>query len=279
MQITATKPIKLLALDMDGTVLLEDKTISPRVQAAIVAAQEKGVLIVPATGRAANGIPQAFLDLVHPRYAITANGARLVNLKTGETLQETLIPQDLALIAHDILHKYDCVLDLFHDGKGYSTQENLALHDKWLPKNLLEYVHITRILVDDLRTFVEQHPEGIEKWTMFFDDDTQRIAAWQEVLPFGFEVVSSLPRNMELCAPGVNKGKGLALLATQLGIPLAQTMACGDGGNDLAMIETAGIGVAMENGMEEVKAVAQYITKSNQQDGVAVAIERFILAE
>lgn len=271
-----TPPIKLIVLDMDGTVLTEEKVISPRVAAAIATATQQGVHVIPATGRAAIGIPEAFLQVAKPRYAITANGARVLDLQTGETLLEQLIPQNLALVGFDALQKYDCVLDLFQNGKGYSTLANLELNKTLLPENLLEYVRSSRVLVDDLRAFTETQTQGVEKWTMFFRDDAQRDAAWAEMQALGFEVVSSLPRNMELSAPGVNKGKGLALLAELLGIPLSQTMACGDGGNDIAMVEMAGIGVAMENGMDAVKAVANFVAPSNENDGVAVAIERFV---
>ncbi len=270
-------PIRLIALDMDGTALLEDKTVSPRVQAAITAAIAMGVDVIPATGRAADGVPSQFLQVAHSRYAITANGARVIDLQTGETLLEQLMPQSLALKAFDALQKYDCVLDLFQGGKGYSTKANLALHDKWLPENLRAYVHASRMLVEDLRAFVETQTQGVEKWTMFFSDDAQRIAAWQEMEALGFTPVSSLPRNMELNAPGVSKGNGLILLAERLGLSVAQTMACGDGGNDLAMVELAGVGVAMENGMDEVKAIATFVAPSNEADGVAVAIEKFVL--
>ncbi|MFI3168706.1 MAG: HAD family hydrolase [Faecalibacterium sp.] len=272
-----TNPIRLLALDMDGTVLLEDKTISPRVQTAISAAVANGVDVVPATGRAAVGIPEAFLSVAKSHYAITANGARVVNLQTGETMLEELIPQDLALIAFDALQKYDCVLDLFQNGKGYSTPANVRLNDRLLPENLREYVSNSRVIIDDMRAFVETQTQGIEKWTMFFGTETERLAAWDEMKALGFEVVSSLPRNMELSAPGVSKGNGLVLLAKLLNLPLSQTMACGDGGNDLTMIAMAGVGVAMENGMDEVKAAADFIAPSNEADGVALAIEHFIL--
>lgn len=270
-------PIKLIALDMDGTVLLENKTISPRVAAALSAAVAQGVQVIAATGRAADGIPDEFLQVAKSRYAITANGARVVDLQTGEVLLEHLIPQNLALTAFDALQKYECVLDLFQNGKGYSTKANFALHDKWLPENLRAYVHASRVLVDDLRAFVETQTQGVEKWTMFFADDAQRLAAWEEMQALGFETVSSLPRNMELNAHGVTKGSAMVQLAEKLGLALCQTMACGDGGNDLAMVEAAGIGVAMENSMDEVKAVADFVAPSNENDGVAAAIERFVL--
>ncbi len=270
-------PIKLIALDMDGTVLLEDKTISPRVHAAITAAVAKGVMIIPATGRAAQGVPAAFLEVAKPRYAITANGARVVDLQTGETMQESLIPTDLALAAYDALQKYDCMLDLFQHGKGYSCPKSARLRERLLPENLRDYVRRTRTEVPNLRDFVETQADGVEKWTMFFADETARMAAWNEMNALGFEAVSSLPRNMELNAPGVSKGSALAQLAQIIHLPLAQVMACGDGGNDLEMVKTAGFGVAMANGTADVKAVAQYITDTNENDGVALAIEQFVL--
>ncbi len=273
---TPQQPIRLLALDMDGTVLLENKTISPRVLAAIAAAAAQGVVIIPATGRAASGIPAEFLQAAKSRYAITANGARLVDLQTGACLKQWLIPLPLALDAFDRLQKYDCVLDLLHNGVAYTTPQNLVLNETILPENLRDYVRNNRVLVDDMRAYVETQVDGIEKWSMYFRHDADRLVAWDEMQALGFEVVSSLPRNMELNAPGVHKGTCLATLSELLDIPVAQMMACGDGGNDLGMIAAAGFGVAMANALPEVKAVAQYVTASNEEDGVALAIEQFI---
>ncbi len=276
-QIIQHPPIQLLALDMDGTVLREDKTIAPRVQKALADAVAQGVEVVPATGRNAMGIPAEFLKAAQSRYAITANGARLVDLQTGACLGQWLIPCALALQAFDLLQKYDCVLDLFHNGTAYTTAHNLLLNEEILPENLRTYARNNRTVVPDLRAYVATQLDGIEKWSMYFRHDAERSMAWEEMQALGLEVVSSMPRNMELNAPGVEKGRCLAALCAQLGIPLAQCMACGDGGNDMGMIEQAGLGVAMQNAQSSLKAVAQYVTDSNEDDGVAHAIERFIL--
>ncbi len=269
--------IKLIALDMDGTVLTDEKTVSARTIAAVRAAQAKGVHVVPATGRAATGIPPAFMEIGGMRYSITANGARVLDLETGECLAEKLIPLPLALAAFEVLSGYDCVLDAFQDGKAYSTPENIAVAQEVFPPVLRAYVKATRTVIPDMRAFIETQTQGIEKWTMFFREDAARDEAWAKMEAMGFEVVSSMPKNMELSAPGVHKGSGLRHLAGVLGIPLAQVMACGDGGNDTAMLSTAGLGVAMGNAEPDVLAVADYVTASNEEDGVAKAIEKFVL--
>ncbi len=268
--------IKIIAIDMDGTLLNEEKQISQNNINALKKAIEKGIEIVPATGRAGNGIPQQLLDL-NPTYAITANGARVVNLKTGECIFEKLLPQDMALKAYDALIKYDLVLDLFQNGVGISTTANMEISKELLPEGIFKYVNSTRILVDDLRAFVAEQKNGIEKWTMFFRDETQRDEAWREMQQIGLLPVSSLPRNMELSHPETSKGVALEIVAKVCGVAMSQTMAIGDGGNDLEMVEMAGIGVAMENGMENVKAIADFCTDTNDNDGVAKAIEKFAL--
>jgi hypothetical protein len=272
-----TAPIRLIALDMDGTVLDDNKVLTEHTAAVLRAAIAQGVHIVPATGRAANGIPKELLAIPGVRYAITANGARIQDLATGETLCERYIPRDVALDAYDRLMHYDCLVDIFQDGLGYTTPQNLARGEEFIPLNLRLYVNHSRQSIDDMRSFIAAQENGLEKFTLFFRDENERRRAWAEMKQLSLEVVSSLERNMELNAHNVNKGQGLLLLAEQLGLPVDSLMACGDGGNDLEMIKAAGLGVAMGNAFEEVKAAANFITRTNNEDGVAYAIEKFVL--
>ncbi|MGN0706690.1 MAG: Cof-type HAD-IIB family hydrolase [Faecalibacterium sp.] len=270
-------PIRLIALDLDGTLLNDRKELTEGNIRALTAAAQKGVWIVPATGRTASGVPAALRALPGVRYAITANGARMVDLSTGKALRELYIPRPLALETYDRLRKYDCTVDLFQDGQGYTTEENLAQIETFVPENLRPYVRGTRKVLPDLRAFVDAQAHGLEKYTIFFQEEAERRRAWAEMEALGLEVVSSLPLNMELNAAGVNKGAGLLALAQVLELPAASLMACGDGGNDIAMLRAAGLGVAMENAFPEVRAAADYITRSNNEDGVAWAIQRFVL--
>lgn len=270
-------PIRLVALDLDGTTLNDRKQITPRTRAALLAALEQGVVVVPATGRTVTGISPQLLALPGVRYAITSNGARVQDLAAGQTLAAVNIPTELALKAHDLLRQYDCTVDLFQDGQGYCTRHSLDNYTRLAPANLLPYLRSSRILVPDLRAVIAAQPDGVEKLTTLFAREDERQAAWAQMEALGLAAVSSLPRNMELNAAGVNKGAGLLLLAQHLGIDPAQTMACGDGGNDIPMLRAAGIGVAMANAFEPVKAAADLITASNEEDGVAQAIERLVL--
>ena len=120
----------------------------------------------------------------------------------------------------------------------------------------------------------------MDKVQGLFADMKEREQAWQELKQFdSLELVGSLKYNIEINAAGVNKGKGLLELGEILGISREEIMAFGDGDNDIAMLREVGFGVAMENADEEVKAVADYVTGSNDEDGVAKAIARFVLGE
>ena len=272
-----TSPIRLIAVDLDGTVLNDSKQLTPRTAAALAAAGAQGVEIVPATGRTAAGLPAALLALPGVHYAITSNGARMIDLASGRAVRELYIPRDKALAAWDILCGYECMVDLFQDGQGYTTAANRAAAGRYVPDNLREYVLRTRRILPDLRAFIAAQERGIEKLTLFFLDEGERQRAWAAVAALGLDVVSSLPLNMEINAPGVNKGAGLLALADRLGLPAASLMAFGDGGNDTAMVAAAGLGVAMANAFPEVKAAARHITASNNEDGVALAVETFVL--
>ena len=273
-----TSAIRLIAVDLDGTVLNDRKQLTPRTAAALTEAAARGVEIVPATGRTAAGLPAELLALPGVHYAITSNGARTADLASGSAIRNYL-PLDKALAAFDVLARYDCMADLFQDGKGYTTAANRAAAYRFVPDNLRDYVLRTRTPLPDLRAFIASQERGIEKLTIFFLDEAERQRAWAEVAALGVDVVSSLPLNMEINAAGVNKGAGLLALAEQLGLPASALMACGDGGNDTAMVAAAGLGVAMANAFPEVKAAARYVTASNNEDGVARAVETFVLGK
>ena len=167
-------PIRLIALDLDGTLLNDRKELTPRTIRALTAAGQRGVWIVPATGRTATGIPAELLTLPGVRYAITANGARMIDLETGTALRELYIPRPLALEAYDRLMHYDCVVDLFQDGQGYTTAENLARVEGFVPENLRMYVRGTRETLADMRAFVAAQSRGLEKYTIFFREEAER---------------------------------------------------------------------------------------------------------
>lgn len=271
--------IRLVALDLDGTVFNDQKEITPRTLAAIRTACAQGVAVLPATGRTASGIPAAFTAIPGVRYALTSNGASVVDLTTGGQLVNQPFKTEDALKIYDILAKGAGMMSIFIGGESYTTHENTVRHIDMVPDNLRSYFLTTRIEVDDMHATMQAHAHEIEKFSMIYRSEAERDVAWREIEETcpGMELTSSLPRNMEINAPGVTKGSGLLALAAHLGLTRAQTMAVGDSGNDRAMLEAAGLGVAMGNATEDIKEIADAVTEDNNHDGVAAAIEKYVL--
>ena len=213
--------IRLVALDLDGTVFNDKKEITPRTLAAIRTACERGVAVLPATGRTASGVPEAFTAIPGVRYALTSNGASVVDLQTGEQLVNQPFKTEDALKIYDILAGGAGMMSIFIGGKSYTTRENAEQHMDMVPENLRTYFRTTRLEVADMHKTLRDHAHEIEKYSMLYATEAERDAAWHEVLAAcpGMELTSSLPCNMEINAPGVTKGSGLMALARTLAHP------------------------------------------------------------
>ena len=160
----------------------------------------------------------------------------------------------------------------------YNKLHNEHLSEYNVSGHLLKLVNDTRLPVDDLKKHLKENPLGIEKINAFFDNMKERSAAIKELTEKNIASVSSaLDNNIELNQFGCDKGDGLKHLAKCLGLTMDEVMACGDAGNDTMMIKAAGTGVVMGNGREELKAIADFVTKTNDEDGVAYAIEKLVL--
>lgn len=273
--------IRLVALDLDGTLFNSQKVITPRTLSALAAALKKGVFVVPATGRPVVGLPRPLLALDGLRYALTSNGARVWDLEEQRAVAEFLMEKPQVEAALRVLEGYDCITDLFVDGQRMSIASQFERLERIIPPAMLDYMRSTRNEIPDIYAWLAQSARLPEKVSITFSELDARNEAWRrlDALGLGLELSSSLPKNLEVNAPGVTKGKGLAALAAHLGLAQGQLMACGDSGNDLAMLKTAGLGVAMGNAEEAIKAAAGYITASNDEDGVALAVEKFVLGK
>lgn len=269
--------IKVIGIDMDGTLLKDDKTISEFTESVLKKAIEQGIHILPATGRVKIGIPECIRNIEGIRYGICSNGASVLDLETGEELYSCRISHEDAMKMVDIMEEYDTIYDAYIDGKGYSDRrfyDNLEQYK--IEPEIMKMYHKTRTSVPSLREFMKEGFQQVEKFNMFFAEPEQRIHAMDKLskLPF-VKITSSLYNNIEINAPDCNKGTALLGFAAKFGYRKEQVMACGDGSNDYEMILMSGVGVAMENGLDNIKEIADYITVSNEQDGVAKAIEHF----
>ena len=271
--------IRILGLDLDGTVFDDHKQISPRTLDAMQAAIQRGVVVLPATGRPVSGVPEQFLHMPGVRYALTSNGATVTELATGRRIVELTFDADAAMQIYDILRPFDCAMSIFIDGQSYTSTDNFDRMQELSPPALRPYLRDSRIAVDDIHALMRQHAHGIEKFSILYPTEEVRDAAWQAVAAAcpELEIASSIERNMELNVPGVSKGPGLMALARRLGLTRNQVMAVGDSGNDRTMVELAGLGVAMGNATPEIQQVADVITADNNHDGVAEAIEKYVL--
>lgn len=269
--------IKLVGLDIDGTLLNSAGRLTPRTKAAIVAALQKGCRVIPATGRPFSGLPAAFTGIPGVDWAVTANGATVFSLPEGRVWHKRWLPAAAWFEVWQATDRFDRVMDLFVDGSGYNSAAVLAAAEDWAPPGMAEYMRFSRRPVQDVYALAETLPE-IEKTNLFFKDPAQRAEAWAMLEADGrFEVCTSSQNGIELSAKGATKAAGLLGLAEHLGLDAGQVMACGDSGNDIPMLRAAGVGVAMGNASQQVKAHAAYVTDTNDRDGVAKALERFVL--
>lgn len=271
--------IRLIALDLDGTTMDPKNRLNEETKQALFEAMEQGVWVVPTTGRMLTGIPKEIMALPNIRYVLTSNGAVVNDVATNQVIYQRSMTFDVAEKVLRTLQKYDGSIDLYYGGNSYNTEESInRLGDFGVIPERVQYMRETRILVPDLLDHLNDWGKPIEKYNMIFGEEEQRQMAWKELEQWPeIQLTTSLGNNLEVNCAGANKGDGLAHLCSHLGLDASQVMAVGDGGNDMEMIRFAGLGVAMENALPEVKECADYITKSNAENGVAHAIQRFVL--
>ena len=270
--------IKMIGLDLDGTLLNDKKELTPYTRQVMEEAIRQGVTVLVATGRPWMGVPEFLKSFPGMDYALTSNGARIVRTQDGSVLMEQLLSRDKAKKILEICAKYDTLQEVYFDGQGYAEAEKMLHVERYHHNpNMWEYIRTTRIPTEDIFGLVDRESRSLDKVQALFADLDERARAWKELETLEeVEIVGSLKYNIEVNAAGVNKGSGLVELGKRLGIEREEIMAFGDGDNDEPMLREAGFGVAMANAEEKVKATADYITGSNEEDGVAKAIERFV---
>lgn len=273
--------IKIIALDLDGTMLTSQKTVSEGTKEAFRLATEKGINIVPSTGRGITGIPAAVRELPYVRYAITVNGAAVWDLAEGRCLVHTFFDKEQVKELWAILSGLGTMIDAAIDGvammeTGYYGQ----IPDYYTDPNKVRAYRATRRPVEDLYIKVADPAGNVEKFDLYAKpSEMYRLGEARKALahlPY-VKITSSYENNIEINAVGADKGTALLELARKLGYTREQTMAFGDGENDISMLQAAGVGVAMGNAADEVKAAADRVTISNDDDGVAYAIRKWCL--
>ena len=275
--------VKLIALDLDGTLFNHDGIITPATIAELNRASKQGVYTVISTGRPFNGLPFEQIKGTEIKYALTTNGASVYRIADKKCLYENAMDLELIRPILDWILSREIHIDLYIDGEGFTPircRENL--HRLAVPDSLRRYMIATRTPVSDLLAYVSDCGKTIQKINLnFYAQPDGTFLYREETLAFlkslsTIEVVCGGFNNFEISKAGVTKATGLQALTAHLGVTMEETMAVGDSENDFSMINAAGIGVAMGNASDDVKSIADFITTSNEEDGVGEAIKRFI---
>ena len=270
--------IRIIALDLDGTLLDSNKNLSEANRAALAAAAAKGILVVPTTGRFFGMMPPAVRDLPFVRYAITVNGAQVYDRETDTAIVREELPLDKALAIMRYLDGFDVIYDCYQDNWGRMTK---AMQDK--AEEYAQDPHYVKMIREfrkpypDLKEYLAGNGRDVQKIMLFARDPAVRDRILSDIRTRfdGLAVSTSTFNNLEINTATAHKGRAIERFAAHFGWTLANCMAFGDGLNDLSMVKMAGTGVAMANAAPEVLAAADYVTLSNDADGVAAALRHF----
>lgn len=267
--------IKLIASDLDGTLLTDKKEITPFTREILQKAAEQGIWFVPATGRAFSSIPGEVLTLPKTEYLITSNGAAIYSISKKKRIYERLLQREAVEKVLKLPIPPEAALEAFVEGVPYSSEEYiLHAEDYGATEYGAEYVRKTRKGVPDIRAFVKEHAGKLDSLSFVCADKEKKEAlrrCLEQEVP-GVYVTSSVPHMLEIGNEDAGKGKTLKYLLKFLGISSKEAMAFGDADNDIDMLKEAACGIAMENGTESCKQAAFSITGTNNEDGVARAI-------
>lgn len=272
--------IRLIALDMDGTCMNSSSQVTPYTRRVIQALSDRGYLVVPATGRGFYGLREDILGVTGIRYVISANGAVVTDGQEKTRIWERLIPKDTAAqFVKDLLGEANCIY--LHRNDEKSTHV-FGCVDKKLYTNTFrkaDWPTEEDILGAELYDFIKNDGRDVIKLGLWFD----RCKSFSDYEPYIQAHYASLncfrvsECSLELTNGQASKGNALRFLCEYLGIDRSQVCAIGDQGNDISMLQYAGIGAAMGNASDEVKKAADHVAGLNDEDGAAVFLERTFL--
>ena len=273
---------KLIAFDLDSTLLDDYKKISQENIIALEKAASNNILTVPASGRLFPYIPSELKDKPYSHYFILNNGGYIYDSVNDINLYNAELPLNTALELYSYLDTIDVIYDCYADNTGYASSSALAKADDYFTDPILNamlhsYILKSRGEVNDLKNFIAVRNKPLQKISIFFRDESLRQNQLK-LLPQMFpELIftSSLGNNIEVNTKEATKGKALKYLCDYLNISAEDTVAFGDDLNDLDMITAAGLSVAMSNGKDLLKNKADIISYAdNNHSGVAETLKR-----
>ncbi|WP_313637576.1 Cof-type HAD-IIB family hydrolase [Paenibacillus sp. FSL K6-0276] len=261
---------KLIAIDIDDTLINDDKEVTPATQTALEEAVAAGVVVTLATGRAYASAQAIARQTGLNVPIITYQGALVKNLLDEKVLYERYVPQDAVHKLFTYCVEHDLHLQTYIDDKLYAREDNQKIKD-YTDLNKTPYY----IEPDWEKLVPQKTPKMLIIDDPAFLDELAPIL--RELLGDSVHITKSKPQFLEIMHHEGTKGIALEFLANHFGCDLSETMAMGDSWNDHEMLEAAGLGVAMANAIPALKEIADFVTLSNNEDGVKYAIDKFIL--
>ena len=274
--------VKLIAFDLDGTLLDDDKHLPPENLAALQAAHAQGIFLVPATGRILKALPEELLAPGLFRYFIFANGALVYDLQEQQALYRARIEPELAVRLCTYMDTLPVLYDCYRGDCSYMTQWMYDRAPEFFETepHILKLVKSLRRPVPDLKQKIQEDGLPLEKLQMFFRPEHMDERARQlELVPQLFpELIasSSLRNNIEINSARAGKGNALRALCEKLDLDTSESVAFGDGLNDADMLRAAGRGCAMQNAVPAVKEAADVTVETNNDAGVGKEIFRLL---
>lgn len=272
--------IKLCALDVDGTLVRRDLSLSPAVIRSVESARDAGVTIAIVTGRSLGELIELRRSFPWIRYFVFSSGAAGLDAERGALFHENLLPLSIARQIELESRNYASMMQVYADGTSYLNRScwedagRYAQEHMYHPSLIAGYTP-----VEQIGDFLSARARDIEKLYVTFEDlsDLPHLRAYCEAFPV--DLITSIQNGLEITRRGAEKGSGLSALCAYLGVLPEETAAVGDSEADIAMFRQAGLSIAMENAQDAVKQSATCVAPSNDQDGAVWAIQQILSAK
>lgn len=277
--------IRCIAFDLDDTILNREKELPARTSDALQAARERGIALVPVSGRAFASYPDCIRNLEGVRYAVVSNGAAVYDMATGERVHQWLLNAgDVRAIMSGLGHFFlegQVAYEAVVDGVAHAAADYVREPSRFgVPRDMASYIQQTRRPERYIIDFIYENAKNLDAMDVILKDAGlyRMVANTIRRSVENIHLTSSVPFRLELSNEAAGKTAGLAYVLEQLQISPEETIAFGDGDNDAGMIGSVGIGVAMKNASESCRESAAYVTeKTAYEDGVADFLEAYLL--
>ncbi len=277
--------IRCIAFDLDYTILTTGKAVTARTQAALKRASDKGIALLPASGRPISSFPFEVRHLEGADYAVTSDGAAVYDLRSGERIREWLLDaDDIRAVMRDtesFFKDRQITYEAFVDGEGFADADYIKDPVAFgADQSAVPYIQRNRRAVQSITDFIAGHIDGMENLNLIVKDP-ELCRRLERIIPDGTEnihLTSSSSYRIEITGTESGKVSGIKYALGLLRIGMDETIAFGDGDNDAGMLAAAGVGVAMINATPSCRESADYMTAfTSDEDGVADFLERLIL--